>query len=285
VIPEAGRRRSARPRLRADQSWRLRQLSGEVFLLWFAVAVPLTGAAFLIDPRWVGWVMVAWFGVLVGFMTVVRLADARLRRAWREVSTQLGWHHAAADQELVERWPFPPFTLDPAAEAVEITSGRYRGRKFWTGTFQYAVQGRQLGFDFLDLEVDRPLPPLQILPRSLVPLVAPGQHPPELELGDGEGPDDYRLVQGEADLARAVLHPAVVEVLKEVPSFGFACAGRRFVALLPGYRRSSTALAQLEAACDLLDLMPEQAWQAGEQWVETRSRPETGFETRPETRS
>jgi hypothetical protein len=260
-------------------------LSGGLFLLWFAVAAPLSVVAFLLDPRWVGWVVVAWFGVLVGFMAAVRLIDARLRRSWREVSAQLGWHHAAVDPELVERWPFSPFTLDPAAEAMEVTSGRYRGREFWTGSFRYAVQGRRLGFDFLELEVERPLPPLQVLPGSLTPLVAPGQHPPELELGDAEGLDDYRLVQGDADLARAVLHPAAVEVLKGVPPFGFACAGRRFVALLPGYRRSSTALAQLEAACDLLDLMPEQIWQAGEQWVETQTRPATGFETRPETRS
>jgi hypothetical protein len=40
--------------------------------------------------------------------------------------------------------------------------------------------------------------------------------------------------------------------------------------VLPAYRKSGIALAQLDAACDLLDLIPENVWQAGEQWAETR---------------
>ena len=68
----------------------------------------------------------------------------------------------------------------------------------------------------------------------------------------------------------AVLHPRAVEILADVPPFGFSCEGRRFVAILPAYRESVTALAQLNAACDFLDLMPEQIWREGEQWATTQ---------------
>lgn len=264
------RGRTVRARLSPVWIWRVRQLSGALFVLWFAVAVPLTVGAFLVDPRWVGWVVVAWFLSLIVFMVAVRLADARLRRAWRDIATRLGWHYTAADPELVERWPFPPFTLDPAPKVLDVTSGHYRGREFRAGTFQYVVGRRQLGFDFLDLEVDRPLPPLQVVPKSLTVLAAPGRQAADLHLDEGEGLDGYRLLHGHAELAHAVLHSRAAEVLKDVPPFGFTCEGRRFVALLAGYRRPSTALAQLDAACDLLDLMPEEVWQAGEQWAETR---------------
>jgi hypothetical protein len=168
---------------------------------------------------------------------------------------------------LLERWPFPPFTPDPNAEVYDVTAGRHRGREFWTGRFRHKVRRRELGFDFLDVQVDRPLPPLQVLPASLAPVAAASLLPMKLTV---EGlPGRYCLFNGREDHAQAVLHPRAVEALAEVPPFGFSCEGRRFVAILPAYRDSTTALAQLDAACDLLDLMPEQIWREGEQWAAT----------------
>lgn len=259
-----------RLRLRPDRIWRLRQLSGALFVLWFAVAVPLTALTLAVEPRWVGWVVVAWFLVLVAFMVAVRVAEARRRRAWAGVVQELGWDSRATAPELVRDWPFPPFTYDPDAEVLDVTAGRHRGREFATGRFRYVASRRQLGFDFLDLEVERPLPPLQVLPDSLTSLASPGQHPPEL-LPTADGQASYRLLHGQQELALAVLHPRAMTALAGVPSFGFTCQGRRFVAMLPSYRDPGTALTQLDAACDLLDLMPEHVWQAGEQWAATRS--------------
>ena len=122
--------------------------------------------------------------------------------------------------------------------------------------------------DFLDLEVERPLPPLQVLPASLAPLAAASLLPIKLSV-DGL-PEPYQLFNGREDLALEVLHSRAVEALTPVPPFGFSCEGRRFVVVLAAYRDASTALAQLDAACDLLDLMPEHVWQTGEQWAATR---------------
>jgi hypothetical protein len=118
--------------------------------------------------------------------------------------------------------------------------------------------------------VDRPLPPLQVLPHSLAPLAAPGGLSLPLDLTEPGLADSYGLFHGREEFALAVLHPRTLEVLRQVPPFGFACEGRRFVAVLPSYRKPVSALAQLDAACDLLDLVPENIWQAGEQWAETR---------------
>jgi hypothetical protein len=253
------------PRLRPDWVWQLRQGSALVFVLWFAVAIPLVLFGLLVEPRWVGWMVLIWFLALVVFTLAARLADVRLRRAWEDVVEQMGWHLNAVEPTLLERWPFPPFSTDPGAEAVDVTAGRHRGREFWTGRFRHKVGRRQLGFDFLDLEVERPLPPLQVLPASLAPVAAASLLPIKLTI-DGL-PGSYQLFNGREDLAIEVLHPRAVEALTQVPPFGFSCEGRRFVVILPAYRDSGTALAQLDAACDLLDLMPEHVWQAGEQWA------------------
>ena len=261
-------RRTLRPRLRPALVWQLRQGSTLVYLLWFAVAVPLAIAGLLLEPRWVGWMVLGWFLVLIGFTLGSRFAEARERQAWSDVIRQLGWQFSASDPAVLERWPFPPFDADPAAEAFDITTGRHRGRQLTTGRFQHRVRRRRLGFDFLDLEVERPLPPMQVLPSSLAPVAAASLLP--LPLHIPELAEDYCLFNGREDLALEVLHPQALEALAQVPPFGFSCEGRRFVAVLPAYRNSGTALAQLDAACDLLDLMPEHIWQAGEQWAATR---------------
>jgi hypothetical protein len=261
-------RRALRPRLKPAWAWQLRQGSALVYVLWFVVAVPLVIVGLLVEPRWVGWMVLAWFLVLIVFTLATRLSAARLRRSWEDVVEQMGWHFNAVDPDLLERWPFPPFNADPAAEVVDVTAGRHRGREFWAGRFRHKVHRRQLGFDFLDLEVERPLPPLQVLPASLAPLAAASLLPIKLSV-DGL-PEPYELFNGREDLALEVLHPRAVEALTPVPPFGFSCEGRRFVVVLAAYRDSSTALAQLDAACDLLDLMPEHVWQAGEQWAATR---------------
>ncbi|WBQ06386.1 hypothetical protein [Kribbella sp. CA-293567] len=255
-------------RLRPDWVWQLRQGSALVYVLWFAIAVPLAIIGLLLEPRWVGWLVLGWFLVLVLCTVAARLADRRLRRAWAAAAEQLGWELDVAGPTVLERWPFPPFSADPEAEVFDVTTGRHRGRELLTGCFRHRVGRRQLGFDFLDLAVDRPLPPLQILPSSLAPAAAASLLPIKLVV---EGlPSAYQLFNGREDLALQVLHPRAVEALAQVPPFGFSCEGRRFVVILPAYRDTGTALAQLDAACDLLDLMPEHVWRAGEQWLATR---------------
>ncbi|WP_238175626.1 hypothetical protein [Kribbella pratensis] len=261
-------RRVTGPRLRPDLAWQLHQGAAIVYVIWFAVAVPLAIAGLLLEPRWVGWLVMAWFLVLIGVTVLLRIRDGRRRRAWADAAGQLGWRISASGRELLDRWQFPPFDADPEAEVVDVTSGSHRGREFWTGRFRHKVRRRELGFDFLDLHVDRPLPPLQVLPSGLAPVAAASYLPLPLTI-DGL-PAQYRLFNGREDHAMAVLHPRAVEALADVPAFGFSCEGRRFVAILPAYRDATTALAQLDAACDLLDLMPEQIWRAGEQWAATR---------------
>ncbi|QNE19011.1 hypothetical protein F1D05_15185 [Kribbella qitaiheensis] len=266
-------RRSRSPRLRPDWAWQLRQGSALVFVVWFAVAVPLVLFGLLVEPRWVGWMVMGWFAVLVVFTLAMRWSELRLRRAWEDVVEQMGWHFSAVEAGVLDRWPFPPFDADPRAEAVDVTSGRHRGREFWSGRFRHQVRRRKLGFDFLDLEVDRPLPPLQVLPVSLAPVAAASLLPIKLTVeGSAEG---YRVFNGREDLALQALNPRAVEALGQVPPFGFSCEGRRFVAILPAFRDAGTALAHLDAACDLLDLMPEHVWQAGEQWAATSTQQES----------
>ena len=67
-------------------AWQLRQGSALVYVIWFAVAVPLVIVGLLLEPRWVGWLVLAWFLVLVVFTLAMRLADGRLRKSWADAA-------------------------------------------------------------------------------------------------------------------------------------------------------------------------------------------------------
>ncbi|WP_432942457.1 hypothetical protein ACQPXM_35865 [Kribbella sp. CA-253562] len=261
-------RRAEGLRLRPDWAWQLRQGSALVYVLWFLVAVPLVVVGLLVEPRWVGWLVLGWFLVLVGLTAAFRITEARQRRGWSDMARQLGWQVSAGDPDLLDRWPFPPFDVDPAAEVYDVTIGRHRGRELIAGRFRHKVRRRQLGFDFLELEIERPLPPMQLLPTSLAPVAAASLVP--LKLTVTGLPEKYCLFNGREDLALEVLHRRAVDVLAQVPPFGFSCEGRRFVAIFPAYREPAVVLAHLDAACDLLALIPEHVWQTGEQWLATR---------------
>ena len=76
--------------LRPALAWQLRQGSVLVYVIWFAVAVPLVIAGLLVEPRWVGWFMLGWFVVLLIFTLAMRMADVRLRKDWARAARELG---------------------------------------------------------------------------------------------------------------------------------------------------------------------------------------------------
>lgn len=232
--------------------------------LWIGLALPASILLIAFAPDAMVWALAVWLLGLIAFPKTLHFFDTRLRRAWRQVAAGRGWTFAPKAPELQARWPFMPFTADPEPEIVDVTSGVHRGRRFWLGRFRFGPGKHKIAFDFIDLEIERPLPSMQIAPESLTGLVAPGLRPADLHLESAEFNDRYRLVHGEPSVVHAVLHPRVMAVLLAVQPFGFVTHGDRFVALMPSFRKPETILAQLDAACDILDLMPEHIWRAGE---------------------
>lgn len=232
--------------------------------LWIGGSVPVGLLLIVFAPDAMGWAWTVWLLGMFAFPMTLHFFDTRLRRAWRPEVARRGWTFAPTAPELQARWPFMPFTADPEPEIVDVTSGVHRGRRFWLGRFRFGPGKHKIAFDFIDLEIDRPLPAMQIAPESLTGLVAPGLRPLDLHLESAEFNERYRLVRGEPAIAHAVLHPRVMAAMLAVQPFGFVTHGNRFVALMQCYRKPATILAQLDAACDILELMPEHVWQAGE---------------------
>lgn len=251
---------------RPDWTWRLRQASCALFVVWFGGVIPLAVVSALIDRRLVGWVIGIWFLVLLTFVAVMSLIASRLSREWHRVAASRGWQMVPSAPELVERWPFRPFAVGAKTEVVDVVIGRHRDRDFYAGLFQYVLDGTRLGFCFVDIEISRPLPPMQIAPESLTGLVAPSVRPMDLHLENAEFNRRFRLVRGQRDLVHAVLNPRAMQVMLTVQPFGFVTHGDRFVLLTPGYKRPQTVIEQLDAACDVIELIPEHVWDEGASW-------------------
>jgi hypothetical protein len=152
---------------------------------------------------------------------------------------------------------------------TDVTTGRHRGREFWSGRFHHKVRRRDLGFDSSTCTWIGPCRRCRCCRRRWLRSRRRACCRSTWRSTGFLGATACTTVA--EDHAQAVLHPRAAEALAQVPPFGFSCEGRRFVAILPAYRDPTTALAQLDAACDLLDLMPEQLWREGEQWAATHS--------------
>jgi hypothetical protein len=252
---------------RPDWTWRLRQSSCLVLVIWFGGLIPLfLVAAIFVGEGAAGAVFGAWVLSLVLFVSVVSVLDGRQKREWSRIADQRGWKVSSSAPELAGRWMFPPFSRAIDPDVVDVTTGRHRGRAFRTGMFRYSLGRTRPGFCFIELAIDRPLPPMQVAPESLTGLLAPGIRPLDLHLENADFNNRYRLVRGEPSLVHAVLNPRVMEAMLTVQPFGFVAHGEHFLLLAPGYRRPRTVLDQLDVGCDLLDLMPEHVWDAGADW-------------------
>lgn len=183
-------------------TWRFRQVSCLVLVVWIGIGLPAAILVGVFAPDGAVWVLPVWLLGLIAFPLTIDLFDKRLRRAWRPEVARRGWTFAPTAPELKARWPFMPFTADPEPEIVDVTSGVHRGRRFWLGRFRFGVGDTKVAFDFIDLEIDRPLPAMQIAPESLTGLVAPGLRPLDLHLESAEFNDRYRLDRGEPAGAR-----------------------------------------------------------------------------------
>jgi hypothetical protein len=251
---------------RPDWTWRIRQASCLLFVVWFGGVVPLAGIAFLIDRKLVGWVVGGWFLTLLVFVIVMAWLDTRLTREWHRVAARRGWKMVQSWPELAERWPFRPFDIGAEVEVIDVATGTHRDRVFYAGLFRYLVGGTRLGFCFVDIQIDRPLPPMQIAPESLTGLVAPSLRPMDLHLENEEFNRRFRLYRGQRDLVHAVLNPRAMQAMLTVQPFGFVTHGDRFVLLTPGYKRPQTVIEQLDIGIDVIELIPEHIWDEGASW-------------------
>lgn len=246
---------------RPDWTWRLRRLTCGLLIAWFVSVIPLCLiAAILYGETAVAVVFGCWIAVLVLFAAGMRLLDVRLRRRWRRVAEQRGWTVRASDPDLARRWPFPPFSGHSGTEVLHVTEGSHRGRRFRTGLFRYRIGQQWFGFCFIDLEIDRPLPPMLVSTELLVNRVAPGLLPMDLHLESGVFNDRFRILRGDRDTVHSVLNPRAMEAMLSVQPFGWVSHGERFVLLAPDYRRPETILGQLDAGCDLIELIPAHVW-------------------------
>ena len=120
-------RRVVGPRLRPDLAWQLRQGSALVYVIWFAVAVPLVIVGLLLEPRWVGWLVLAWFLVLVGFTLLLRIRTAGGARRGPMPPDSSAGGSARPGRSCWSVGRSHRSTLDPKAEVVDVTTGQPSG--------------------------------------------------------------------------------------------------------------------------------------------------------------
>lgn len=208
---------------------------------------------------------------------MARLEHEAGRRGWRYELRNDAYCHFYNDADLRMRSsvvdqlfsPRDPFDLPPkAVEAHQIVSGVHRGHPFLAALFKVRYSGP--GGQELAVWVRTPSagPPLQALKRvRLESRVNQAIGRGDLRVGDRAFDDLYEVSTGDLDFAHAVLVPEVTRFLTTDPRqfWGFTVIGGNLdvVDRVVEHRDPARLVAALDLRCDLLELIPREAWGKG----------------------
>ncbi|AYY12937.1 hypothetical protein EF847_09680 [Actinobacteria bacterium YIM 96077] len=125
-----------------------------------------------------------------------------------------------------------------------------RGRS--TSTFHHRV---------FVIELPLSLPPISLGPEGLLGgRLARAFGFDRVETGDSFFDNQYKVVCPDPDFARSLLHPEMVRLLARSGTWSWRIEGDVMLSYSRGYMRATLVQRQLDAMCDVLDLIPGDVW-------------------------
>ena len=255
---------------------RERPFSGLILALVAAIAAPVIGA---FAPVWASYPVggeggdpIGWgFAIFVSvgmWSFIVLLAYyfyAQSKRANRAAS-RLGWKRA--DTGLWRSIDGMPFNAPGGTVVSSIISGTWGSRR--AQSMALSPSKRQIPPIFASAEVmelPRPLPRMEIAPRSRHVLAGPSGGD-DLEVESADFNESFRVSTWDREYAHAILHPRMLERLLRPDALGLSLTicGDRVVAWTSPPADLDGVEARLDLLSDVADLIPaiaDDLWSTG----------------------
>lgn len=213
--------------------------------------------------------MVVLFAVII---TVAAVAGGRRLRERRDGFRQLaaghGWQFIERDDSYAHRWQGRPFVRN--GRSTNILIGAFRGRNFCAFDYRYTTTSTSGDnttththtFAVFVMALPTSVPTLTVGAEGIFGgKVAEAFGFARVNIPDEDFNNRFKVKCDDPAFGAAVLHPALVQMLKVTGPWDWRLTGADMISHQAGVFEPATVLPRLQLMSDVLDRIPNVVWQ------------------------
>lgn len=176
---------------------------------------------------------VAFVALIVLILASSVLVGRHRRGAAHAAATARGWSYVRRAPEFTRRWRTSPFGRGHSRRATDVITGAAGGRAAAAFGYRYTTGSGDnqttTSLSVCTVSLGTALPPLSVVPESLVRLFAPGLGRLDIDIEDETFNRFNRVNADSPQYAVAVLNPRAVEALLRLAPFAWQIDGSDLV--------------------------------------------------------
>lgn len=214
----------------------------------------------------VGMVIIA----IVSFVVQQQKNEERAQ-AFGKIAASTGLQFIAEDDSCSKRFDDgeKPFRTMGRGRVRNILQGSYRGRPVCVFEYRYTTTSSNgqtttsttHHFPIWVVGLPAPAPLFTVGAEGVFGgKVAAAMGFTRLDIGDRAFDDTFKIKCDDEQFGRRVLHPAVIELLRQTGPWNWRLSGANMISYEQGVFEPAQALPRLDLMCNLLDRIPADAW-------------------------
>lgn len=207
---------------------------------------------------------------IVGFIWQQKKNEER-QQAFGRLAAANGLQYLTEDKSYARRFNDgeKPFRTLGGGRARNILYGSYRGRPVCIFEYSYTTSStngtttttQTHRFPVWVVALPAPVPAFSVGSEGIFGgKVAAAMGFARLDIGDPDFDDTFKIKSDNEQFGRRVLHPAVIDLLRQTGPWNWRLSGQNMISYDQGVLEPESALPRLNLMCDLLDRIPADAW-------------------------
>lgn len=220
-------------------------------------------------------VLVIAFVVIIGVAIVAwvfaRRAREQRQQAFGQLAAAQGWQFVPEDDSYARRWQGKPFASRGSARNIII--GQHRGRNFCSFAYHYTTTtstgttttSQSHDFAVYVIALPAPVPEFSVSPEGIFGgKVAEALGFERVNIGDEDFNNTFKVKSDNVGFGSLVLQPDLVQMLKATGPWEWRFTGQDMISFDKGVFEPAMLPPRLELMCDVLERIPNDAWQRPE---------------------
>lgn len=208
--------------------------------------------------------------IIVGIIAWLAAQQRREQRqqALQQFATGRGWQFVAEDDSYGRRWQGKPFAGRGTTRNIII--GQHRGRNFCAFAYHYTTTSsngqttttQSHDFAVTVIALPAPVPELSVGAEGIFGgRVAEALGFERVDTGDSDFDSTFKVKSDDARFGTLVLQPPLIQMLKATGPWDWRFTGQDMLSHQKGVFEPPMLQPRLDLMCDVLDRIPNDAWQ------------------------